>query len=181
MLTLKSRIHDPLLLGASSISSKIPWHRMIDLNQPRLFVNNSELMLVCQAMVSSSQFQNCLVILIQESGMTMSMPVSSIMAPLKRVQDFLTLVSSGLKVCGPDGEICEATPNKITSVSEDIRSCLERAVAGTFRESGEWSYKEEALFNIACSGNGYVEGWRSEVRSRFVSPVCCSKGAQPQL
>lgn len=113
--------------------------------------------------------------------MTMSMPISSIMTSFKRVQDILTLVPSGLKVRGPDGEICEATPNKITSVGKDVGSCLERAVACAFWKSGERSYEEEALFNVACSGNGYVKGWRSQVRSRFVSPVCCGKGTQPQL
>lgn len=70
--------------------------------------------------------------------MTMTVSVCSIMATLKREEDILALISTSLEVCGPDREVCEARPNEVASVREDVWSSLCRPVVGSFWKAGKW-------------------------------------------
>lgn len=123
-LTLESCVDDPLLLGGSSIWGEVIWNGVVYLDQSGLLVDDDKLVFISQPMVTCAQLSDGVVILVQESSVAMSMSVRSIMASLETEQNILALVPSSLEVGGPDREICEARPDEVASVCEDIGSCL---------------------------------------------------------
>jgi hypothetical protein len=70
-----------------------------------------ELMLVSELMVSSTQLTNSLVVLIHDSGVTMSMTISSIVVTLETEEHILALPLCSLEVGCPDGIYAVARPD----------------------------------------------------------------------
>jgi hypothetical protein len=70
--TLNNGIDDPLLVLTSTPCSQIAWNRLIYLDQASLLVDNVELVLVNQLMVTSTKLPDGLVMLVHERNMTVS-------------------------------------------------------------------------------------------------------------
>lgn len=102
----------------------------------------------------------------------MSVSICCIMASFETEQDILPLVSSGLEVRGPDREICEARPDEVAGICEDIGSCLQWAVACTFWETCKGCNEDVATLNVCGGRDGDVELWRGKIRTGFELPVC---------
>jgi hypothetical protein len=126
--TLEDGIDNPLLIWTGTPLSEISGHRLVYLDETRLLIDNLELVLVNQFMVSSPELANSLIVLIQESHMSMAMPVSSIVIAFKAEENIFAFPSSGLEVGGPDGIDAVARPYKVAIVFEDIRARLARTV-----------------------------------------------------
>lgn len=135
--TLELGVDDPLLILASSVSGQIVRHGVVDLDQSGLFIDDVELVLVRQAMVPSSEFADGLIILVEESGVAVSVAICSIMASLKAKEDVFALVPSLLEIGSPDGKISISGPDEITGVGKDIGCCLGGAVMSAFRMPGK--------------------------------------------
>lgn len=104
-LTLKSRIHNPLLFSTSTIHGEIPWYWMVYLDEASLLIDNGELMFVRQSVVSRTEFQDCPIALIEKRGMPMSVTIGSIVVTFKGEQDVLAFVTTSLKVRRPNREV----------------------------------------------------------------------------
>lgn len=100
--TLEDSIDNPLLVWTGTPFSEISRHRLIDLDKASLLANDFEFVLVNQFVVPSTQFANCLVVLIQEGYMTMAVPVPGIVVTLKAEEYIFAFPSTSLKVGGPD-------------------------------------------------------------------------------
>lgn len=81
-------------------------------------------MLISKLVVTSSQLANGFVMLVQDSRMTVSMPISGIVIALEAKQYIFTNPSPSLKVSRPDGVVSIARPDQVAVVTEDIRRGL---------------------------------------------------------
>ena len=61
---LESSINDPLLICTTTVRCEIIGYRMVNLDESGGFIDDVKLVLVCQTMVSSSQFSDCLIMLV---------------------------------------------------------------------------------------------------------------------
>ena len=161
--TLKSRINDPLLLGTAPIRGQIIRHRMINLNQCRLLIDNDKFMLIRQPVVPGTQLANRLIMLVQKGRVAVSMAVCGIMATLEAEEDVLPFVPRRLEVGRPDGEVGESRPDQVARVRKNVRSGLLRPVVRALGVAGEGRDEQIALFHIGGRGDRNVQRGRGEV------------------
>lgn len=166
-------VYNPLLLGTGAPFSQVPRHRLVDLNQASLFINNVELMLINQLVVSSAELPDGLVMLVHEGDVSMAMAVASVVVALEAEEDILALPTASLEVGGPDAIDCITGPDQVSVVTEDVRACLAGTMLLRWRigVAREGSDKQIARLNGIRGGDGDVEPRRSQVRPGAVLPV----------
>lgn len=170
MHTLENGINDPLLLRTGTPLGKILGHGLVDLDEGGLFVDDMELMLVGQLVVSSTQLTDSFIVLIHDGGVTMPVSIGSVVVTLEAEQDIFALPAGHLEVGGPDGVVRVAGPDQFTVVTEDVRGWLTRTV-DAFRVAGKGAYEEIAFLYILSGGDGDVQPRGCQVRPRFELPV----------
>lgn len=104
-------IDDPLLFSAGTPSRQITSNRLIDLNQAGSLIDDMELVLIYQLMVTSSQFSDSLVMVVHYSDMAVTVAISRIMVTFKAKQDILTVPATSLEVGRPDAVDSIAGPD----------------------------------------------------------------------
>lgn len=174
MHTLEYGINDPLLLRTGTPLGKVLRHGLVDLDESGLLVDDMELMLVGQLVVSSTQFADGFIVLIHDGGMAVPVSVPGVVIALEAKQNIFTLPASHLEVGRPDRVVRVAGPDQLTVVAEDVRGRLERAV-GAFRVSRKGGNEEVALLYILSGGDGDVQPRGCQVGPRLELPVSRGK------
>ena len=126
-LTLDDGIHDPLLLRTRPPRGQIHRHRLVDLDEGGLLVDYVELMLVRDLVIASAQLTDCLIVLVQEGGVAMTMTIAGVVVTLKAKQHVLALPARHLEIGRPDRVVAVSGPDELAVIAEDIR----RRLAGT--------------------------------------------------
>lgn len=177
--TLEDGIDNPLLLGATTPPTQVRGNRLVNLKQSRFFIDDMELMLIHQFMVTSTQLANRLIVLVQNGRMAMTMAISRVMVTLETEEDILAFPFGSLEIGRPDGVVGIARPNEFAIISEDVRSLLsgsvELGLGPLARKRGD---KEVTLVGVVGCGDGDVQTWRGQVCSRLELPVCGDEGCQ---
>src|SRR5271170_6833811 len=76
--TLEYGIDNPLLLGTTPELTQVPRHRLVHLKKASLLVGDTELMLVRDLVVSSPEFVDGVVMLIQDSDVAVAVTISGV-------------------------------------------------------------------------------------------------------
>ena len=173
-------IHDPLLLRVGTPARQIRGNRLVDLNESRFLIDDVELMLVSQFMVTSAQFPNGLVVLVQDGGVSVTMPVASIMVALEGEENILAPPARLLEVSSPDGVVAVTRPDQFPVIAEDLRGSLAGAMhfPGFIREAREGGHEEISLVDIGGGGDSDVQLGRRQIRTRLKLPVCSHQRQQ---
>lgn len=161
--TLDNSIHDPLLLRRGTPRSQVDWDRLVNLDESGLLIDNMELMLISQLMITRPQLTDGLIMLIQDGSMSMTMSITSVMVSLEREENILTLPARRLEVRRPDRVVPVSRPDELAVVAENVRCRLTRAVLFTCGVCvpGEGSDEEIAFLDVRGSGDGDVQPGRS--------------------
>ena len=81
--TLNNSVHNPLLLWICAPSGEIPRDWLVYLNQASFFIDNMELVLVNELVVSSTKLTDGLIMLVHESDVAMAMAIVGIVIAFK--------------------------------------------------------------------------------------------------
>lgn len=81
--TLEYGIDNPLLLGTTPELTQVSRYRLVHLKKPSLLVDDTELMLVRDLVVSSPEFMDGVVMLIQDSDMAVAVTISGVVGALE--------------------------------------------------------------------------------------------------
>jgi len=178
--TLEDGVDNPLLLSAAAPGGQVARHRLVDLDEAGLLVDDVELVLVNQLVVAGAQLTDSLVVLIHNGNMPMSMAIAGIVVAFKAEQHILALPPRRLEVGRPDAVDAIPGPDEVAVIPEDVRPRLARAVlrGGRVGEAGEGGHEQVARVGVLGGRVGDVEPRRGEVGAGAELPVGSGRAQQ---
>jgi len=177
---LDDGVDDPLLFGLASPSREVAGDGLVDLDKTGFLVDDVELVLVDQLVVTGAQLADGLVVLVHDGDVAMTVTVSGVVVALEAEQDVFALPASSLEVGRPDAVDTIAGPDQVTIVAEDVGSGLARAMllGGSVREPGKRGQKQVPLFDVLGRGDADVQPGRRKVGPGTKLPVGRSRSQQ---
>ena len=171
--TLNNSVDNPLLLRLGAVGGEVPRHRLVDLDQARLLVDDVELVLVDKLVVAGTKLADGLVVLVHQSDMAMAVSVSRVVVALEAEENVLAAPAGGLEIGRPDAVDAVSGPNQIAVVAQDVRPGLAgpMLLGGGVGQARERCDEEITLLDVGGGGNGDVEPGRRKIRPRAVLPI----------